>query len=313
MEEVVAEEIPAQSPDAIPSDDVPGEGAGSSSEPVRSSASKPMSTSDRFRAAPGAHSLDGDKCPKCKKMVGHGAEKLLAANAVWHKTCFTCGGSGSEGCGRVLKIDNFHKLGKTVFCKACHAKLEEKKKLASGGGIAASAQDKVGSADRVAEVLAHTKTHSVSQRASIFAKSPSSPMSPAGGATGPSPGSDGRRASVALKLGSSLGEKCKSCEKTVYTAEKILAQGYSWHKTCFKCGDSSGQGCGKVLQSGGYEENGGVAYCKSCSSKLFNNSKHKLSLASGWTGPASPTPAKSPVSPRPEASAVSSAIFGGNR
>jgi hypothetical protein len=70
----------------------------------------------------------------------------------------------------------------------------------------------------------------------------------------------------------------------VYTAEKIIAQGFSWHKACFTCGHKTGNGCNKVLLAGGYEEHGGVAYCKNCSRKLFQGQVTTLAKKAGWAG-----------------------------
>ncbi|CAJ0943697.1 unnamed protein product, partial [Mesorhabditis belari] len=57
---------------------------------------------------------------------------------------------------------------------------------------------------------------------------------------------------------------CQRCEKTVYEAEKILAAGSVWHKTCFVCTE-----CNKRLESRTQCEQGGRLYCNSCYARQF--------------------------------------------
>ena len=32
---------------------------------------------------------------------------MIAIDKTWHKTCFKCGGAGTEGCGRTLSLDGY--------------------------------------------------------------------------------------------------------------------------------------------------------------------------------------------------------------
>ena len=143
----------------------------------------------------------------------------------------------------------------------------------------------VTSADRVKEFASLTGEAGkrVADRAANFkspTKAESSPAPQSGEKKGPSAADKFRQAGA----GAGLGDRCKSCEKMVYTAEKIIAQGFSWHKFCFTCGHKTGNGCNKVLLAGGYEEHGGTAYCKNCSRKLFQGQVSTLATKGGWTG-----------------------------
>ena len=63
------------------------------------------------------------KCVLCATSV-FPAEKTQAINRVWHKTCFKCGGTSSDGgCGKVLTLDKYLSHGDDPFCKTCHARL----------------------------------------------------------------------------------------------------------------------------------------------------------------------------------------------
>lgn len=67
--------------------------------------------------------------------------------------------------------------------------------------------------------------------------------------------------SASSKTGESLGgaEKCSRCNKSVYAAEKIIAAGKVWHRSCFRCAK-----CGKGLESTTVTDKEGEIYCKGC-------------------------------------------------
>jgi hypothetical protein len=64
-----------------------------------------------------------------------------------------------------------------------------------------------------------------------------------------------------------MSKKCATCDKTVYAAEEIQADGKYWHKGgCFQCKEcktplSKGQECSK--------KDDGRTLCKGCYAKLF--------------------------------------------
>jgi LIM domain len=60
-------------------------------------------------------------CPYCRRVV-YSAEELHAVGAVWHKSCFVCGGSDIHGCSRILGLDNFVSISGVQYCRACSAR-----------------------------------------------------------------------------------------------------------------------------------------------------------------------------------------------
>jgi len=58
--------------------------------------------------------------------------------------------------------------------------------------------------------------------------------------------------------------KCVACEKSVFEAEKLVADGVCFHKSCFRC-----QHCSKVLTLGNYASLSGKMYCKPHFKQLF--------------------------------------------
>lgn len=57
---------------------------------------------------------------------------------------------------------------------------------------------------------------------------------------------------------------CPRCGKRVYEAEKKVAVGQNWHKSCFNCVK-----CHKALDSTSLNDKDGEIYCKGCYGKCF--------------------------------------------
>lgn len=65
------------------------------------------------------------KCCMCDKSV-YKAEETAALGRTYHKTCFTCGGSSSDGCNKVLELDKYISFKDQPYCKNCQLKLSRK-------------------------------------------------------------------------------------------------------------------------------------------------------------------------------------------
>ena len=60
------------------------------------------------------------------------------------------------------------------------------------------------------------------------------------------------------------GEKCKTCDKTVYPNERISYDNGTWHQLCFKC-----TSCRSTLSLTAVAMINGTLYCKTCFKKIF--------------------------------------------
>ncbi|KAL0428900.1 UNVERIFIED_CONTAM: LIM domain-containing protein PLIM2a [Sesamum radiatum] len=72
-------------------------------------------------------------------------------------------------------------------------------------------------------------------------------------------------------------DKCPACHKTVYPLEKVIMEGESFHKSCFKCAHG---GC--HLTHSSYAALDGILYCKVHFQQLFmekGNYQHVLEAA----------------------------------
>lgn len=59
-------------------------------------------------------------------------------------------------------------------------------------------------------------------------------------------------------------QKCKTCEKTVYLVDELIADGRVYHKACFRC-----HHCKGTLKLSNYSSFEGVLYCKPHFDQLF--------------------------------------------
>eukprot|EP01098_Paradermamoeba_levis_P005495 TRINITY_DN2313_c0_g1_i1.p1 TRINITY_DN2313_c0_g1~~TRINITY_DN2313_c0_g1_i1.p1 ORF type:complete len:154 (+),score=50.16 TRINITY_DN2313_c0_g1_i1:71-463(+) len=59
-----------------------------------------------------------------------------------------------------------------------------------------------------------------------------------------------------------MSNKCPSCGKTVYFAERVVALGKDFHKICLKCSQ-----CSKKLEPGNFSDRDEKLFCKGCYAK----------------------------------------------
>jgi len=78
------------------------------------------------------------------------------------------------------------------------------------------------------------------------------------------------------------GDKCCTCDKTVYAMEKFEVQGKIIHKTCFKCCK-----CNGALSMATFTMGGGKLFCNSHYKQLFTEKgNYDQILPALATGPA---------------------------
>ena len=135
------------------------------------------------------------------------------------------------------------------------------------------------STDHIDEIKKHTSgDSSIKNRASTFQKMHDA-QSPT---VKERPKSTPRKSPIS----GGQGEKCPVCNKPVFAAERIVAEGRSYHKTCLRCGlGDKTIGCNKVLSVHDYEEYRKIMFCKACARKQHNEA---LASGSGFTGKGGP-------------------------
>jgi cysteine/glycine-rich protein len=169
------------------------------------------------------------------------AEKVVAIDHTWHKTCFACGGTTADGCKKVLTLHNYVDHAGDPYCKACHGRLFGPKGFHAGISATGISTQVVGEEPVSARVPEKVE-----------------------GSSAPSTASGGR-----LSFLTSSAPKCTVCDKSVFAAEKVVAIDRTWHKTCFACGGTTADGCKKVLALHNYVDHAGDPYCKACHGRLF--------------------------------------------
>ena len=275
----------------------------SSNEPASPSggANKPRPTSpERFRTQ-----IDTVKCTVCAKSV-YKVEEIVALGSTWHKSCFTCGGSGDQGCKRVLTQDGFEHHSGSPYCTACFNRLFKSGAAArvaqAGQSIPSTNEDKSlhplkSYQNMNVHVSELTSTYTETAGASTTNGTDESQGSPnrerlksymnlnvnikdlkstfaanTSDTTTAANTSPKKISSIADKFRSTSNTtKCTVCAKSVYKVEEIVALGSTWHKSCFTCGGSGDQGCKRVLTQDGFEHHSGSPYCTACFNRLFKS------------------------------------------
>jgi LIM domain/zinc-ribbon domain len=101
------------------------------------------------------------------------------------------------------------------------------------------------------------------------------------------------------------GEKCPRCNKSVYAAERALAAGKGWHKSCLTCANKQ---CNQRLDSTRISEDStGEVWCKSCYAANFGPKGFRGGNAGGVMHTQGTNVAGGGGSSAPSARAVSSA------
>jgi cysteine/glycine-rich protein len=245
------------------------------------------------------------KCTVCNKSV-YKMEEVIAVGRIWHKTCFTCGGSCTlahkQGCKRVLARDGYLDHENEPYCNACYSRLFKPK----GYGIGTSLELDYGPgrrADAAAapvtpenktpppptqhtglEVKPTTRGQTVKSNGDGMSAGSSVSIAPTPAVTltpTPTPPVRPPPPPVAVPNNTNQGArtpkladanaapKCTICLRTVYKAEEMVAVGHVWHKSCFTCGARAGDGCRKVLNRQNYVDHDNCPYCTACHNKLF--------------------------------------------
>lgn len=240
------------------------------------------------------------KCTVCSKSV-YKMEEVIAVGRIWHKTCFTCGGSCTlahkQGCKRVLARDGYLDHENEPYCNACYSRLFKPK----GYGIGISLELDYGPgrrADAAAtpvtpennnpppptglEVKPTTRGQTVKNNGDgmgpgssvsiaptpIAAVTPTPPVRPPPPPVAV-PNSTIQAARTPKVADVNAAPKCTICLRTVYKVEEMVAVGHVWHKSCFTCGARAGDGCRKVLNRQNYVDHDNCPYCTACHNKLF--------------------------------------------
>ena len=73
---------------------------------------------------------------------------------------------------------------------------------------------------------------------------------------------------------------CTICSKTIQKFEEIDVLDQTWHRSCFKCGAGSNNGCGQSLSVESYREHDNIPYCSKCHISMKRNSVDREKVTS---------------------------------
>lgn len=254
-----------------------------------------------------------NKCALCTKTV-YKVEEVIAVGKVWHNTCFKCGGCSSNGCGRVLKRDNYLDHDDEPYCNACHAKNFKPKGFGVGSISLDYGPSSTASTTSPSSTSSTSTTSSFAAASSTFNKSttPAAPTVPvrqfSGNSSTPAapsaPSNTAKYTPTNTFLRGNGPILCTACGKSVYKVEELIAVGRVWHNTCFTCGGTSKEkdGCGKVLKRDNYLDHCNQPYCTTCHAKNFKPKGYGVGSISLDYGPSanattSQVPTKVPPPP----------------
>ena len=199
------------------------------------------------------------KCPVCEKSV-YQAEQIVACTKTWHKTCFCCGSTAGNGCNRKLDLSTYQNREGIPYCRVCFDRLA---KQASAGVKDLDAIRETTQATAPTPEPEEAGPLSLADRARAFQSKP------ADSSTASTPVErKGRPSFKPSPAAGALSTKCPVCEKSVYQAEQLVACNKTWHKTCFCCGSTVGNGCNRKLDLSTYQHREGVPYCSVCFDRL---------------------------------------------
>lgn len=191
-------------------------------------------------------------CPRCNQRV-YFMEQMLANGKSWHKKCYNC-----VSCKKPLDSTNCCAHEEEIYCKMCHKREFGPKGYGFAGGAAGLSTDS-------ASGKRSTKTSP--PRSAVFTHPAHIPASN---------GTDrqGR-------------DYCPRCDKRVYQAEEVKANGRSWHRLCFKCAE-----CNKMLERGRTNEHEGELYCQGCYNRNYGIRGYGFAGGNGSLLSATKTPPK---------------------
>ena len=111
-----------------------------------STASSVSSTTSKSKLSGKLASLGGGAAPKCKvcSKAVYKMEEIVAMSHTWHKACFRCGGTASDGCGKGLSLDTYTDHANNPYCNACYGKLFRPKGMGYGNTLNTEEGHRVG-------------------------------------------------------------------------------------------------------------------------------------------------------------------------